>query len=89
MICHEGGGGRRRRLRRPVHRVDNVTTFMCQVSKIPGCISLLEPSGPAQACTEIVLSLLLTVNTLHFFVSYVTVSCASINFLYYRAFETV
>ena len=35
---------------RPVHRADNLTTFMCRLSWNLGASDLLEPSGPLQAC---------------------------------------
>jgi len=35
----EGGG------RRPMHRAGNFATFMCQLSRNPGSLTLLEPQG--------------------------------------------
>ena len=40
-----------------VHRVDNAATFMCQLSRNPGSLNLLELLGPVQACNGIVLPL--------------------------------
>jgi hypothetical protein len=34
---------------------DNLTTLMCRLSENPGSLTLLEPSGPTQACTWIAL----------------------------------
>jgi hypothetical protein len=38
------------RLRRPVRRAENLTTFMCRLSWNVGSLNLLAPSGPVQAC---------------------------------------
>ena len=35
---------------RPVHKSDNVTTFLCAVVMKSGNLNFLEPSGPLQAC---------------------------------------
>jgi hypothetical protein len=35
---------------RPVRRPDNLTTFLCRLSGNSGCLKLLEPLGPVQAC---------------------------------------
>jgi len=45
-----------------VRRADNFTTFMCQMSRNSGSLSLLELEGPVQACngTAIIPQLLLT-----------------------------
>ena len=37
----------------PVHRADNLTTFMCWLSRNVGASTSLEPSGPVQACNGI------------------------------------
>ena len=42
---------------RPVRRVDNLTTFMCRLSRNSGSLNLLQPSGPVQACNMIPLRL--------------------------------
>jgi hypothetical protein len=36
-----------------MRRADNLTTFMCQLSRHSGSLNLLEPSGPIQACIGI------------------------------------
>jgi hypothetical protein len=41
--------------RRQVRRVDNLTTFMCRLSRNPGSLNLLELLGTVQACNGIVL----------------------------------
>jgi hypothetical protein len=33
-----------------VRRADNLTTFMCRLSRNSGSLNRLEPSGPVQAC---------------------------------------
>ena len=33
---------------RPIRKADNLATFMCCVSKSPGSLKVLEPSGPVQ-----------------------------------------
>ena len=38
-------------------RADNLATFMCQLSRYPGSLNLLEPKGPVQACMGIALPL--------------------------------
>jgi hypothetical protein len=38
---------------RPVCKADKITTFMCRLSSKSGSLSLLEPSGPVQACNGI------------------------------------
>jgi len=43
--------------RQPVHRVDNLVTCMCRLSRYLGSLNLLEPKGPVQACTGIALPL--------------------------------
>jgi hypothetical protein len=49
--------GRLSLLQKWVWRADNLTTFMRRLSRNSGGFNLLEPSGPAQACTGIVFSL--------------------------------
>jgi hypothetical protein len=44
-------------VRRAYRTADNLTTFMRRLSRNSGSFILLEPSGPAQACTGIVFSL--------------------------------
>jgi hypothetical protein len=34
-----------------VRRADNLTTFMCRLSRHSGSLNLLEPQGPFQACS--------------------------------------
>jgi len=34
-----------------VHRADNLATFMCQLSRYPGSLNLLEPKGSVQGFT--------------------------------------
>ena len=41
-----------------VRRADNLTTFMCRMSRNSGSLKFLEPSGPVQACTVLVLPFL-------------------------------
>jgi hypothetical protein len=36
--------------RRPVREADNLTTYLCWMSRKSGSLNLLEPSGPHQAC---------------------------------------
>ena len=36
---------------------DNLTTFMCRLSRNSGSLNLLEPSGPVQAYTAIALNI--------------------------------
>jgi hypothetical protein len=38
------------------HRADNLTTFMCQLSRCSGSLKLLETSGPVQVCNGIALT---------------------------------
>ena len=40
-----------------MRRADDLTMCMCQLSRNPGSLKLLEPKGPVQACTVIVLPL--------------------------------
>ena len=40
-----------RGLKGAVRRADNLATFICRLSINYGSLDLLEPSGPAQACT--------------------------------------
>jgi hypothetical protein len=40
-----------------VRRADNLATCMCQLSRNPGSVKLLELKGPVQACTGIALPL--------------------------------
>jgi len=37
-----------------VLRADNLTTFMCRLSRNSGRLNLMEPSGPVQTINEIV-----------------------------------
>jgi hypothetical protein len=37
--------------RRPVRRADNLTTFMCRLSRNSRSLNLLEPQGPVLACS--------------------------------------
>jgi hypothetical protein len=41
--------------RQPVRRADNLTTFICRMSRNSGSLKFLEPLGPAQACYGIAL----------------------------------
>ena len=43
-----------------MHKVDNLTAFICRLSWKSGRLNLLEPSEPVQACTRIALPLPLT-----------------------------
>jgi len=43
--------------RQAVHRADTLAMFMCQLSRYPGSLNLLEPKGPVQDCTGIALPL--------------------------------
>ena len=38
-----------------MHRVDNLTTLMCRVSRNQGKLKLVEKSGPVQVCNGIAL----------------------------------
>jgi len=44
--------------RRQVRRVDNLTTFMCRLSRNPGSLNLLKLLGAVQACNGRALPLL-------------------------------
>jgi hypothetical protein len=45
-----------------VFKDDNLTTFMCRLSRNSGSLNLLEPSGPVQACNGVALFLLYNLN---------------------------
>ena len=38
-----------------MYRADILAMFVCQLSRNPGSLKLLEPKGPVQACTGIAL----------------------------------
>jgi hypothetical protein len=41
------------RKRQPVRKANNLTNFMCRLSRHSGSLTLLEPQGPLQACKEL------------------------------------